>query len=968
MNALKSERRWCVWKKEMRNGSFTKVPYIEQNIRGKSNDPDTWINYQNATNLKENDDSVSGLGFFLSCRENDPEYCLCVIDVDAHNGENGENPHAAEVLNAFAGTYAEKSPSGTGYHIVCNVRLDAIPLDCNNKLDFLMKNSEEELEIYIGNYTYRFMTYTEDQVSEADVITDQTDAVLAFIDQYMKKPLRQRSEPVINQIRNQQENNEPIPTPDVSILERLELARRSKYGKNFIDLYDQGDKRAYDNDDSRADWALVTMLCFWLGPYDTLIDTAYRASCLYRDKWDEPRGAGTYGSMTIQNAIQNCRSFYIPPVQENRPRESWIDHLRANGPNPTGETVTFDQTIDNTLIAPDDVLHMINEIEDDMVNRDRITVLPLMCGTGKSTAIRLKMRQIIEANDGEGMIVVTDNLDRMRDYLLPGDDEMRLFFLDYQHLITVMTNETLVEDVQNEPNCPILIMSTQRYINLSRDQIRRYLVWNGGYRSLIIIDEQPYFKRQVDISIDSLNRIYSAITLGIPENARTHTEKEELKDNWVVIRQYLEECLNNVAASYNETGQYYRFQFINWEDTERFDRVLKLFEKHRYSLNNYLYEEPEDIFSLAQAVHQILTKGALFQLRVMNGGRKTYKYSVLLDYYNKYTDLDAKVIILDGTADVSTAYQFYDLDIRNCDIYKRSLEKLNIRIVDMPTGKTALQTNHQLCTDVIGKVSDYLLEHVPENQHPVVFSYKFLNTILSRRYGENKTSWFGRIRGSNDFRDAQYVAQIGINRFPAPSYFLFELSMNPELLVQLHRMDYEEHTEFIKNRINDPDGFTHESMEREILAELEQNIFRGTIRNSNTNEPYTFFLFTPLRHRDLIRCIHARYEPLNAHIEEEAAPVTEAIMGFMERSYNDGRRTNAQLIVDWHDKQISVGTVYKYQDVIDGTGLTLNAIKKARETARNQVLNKLFTSERQPGREATFKKQENWYWQDEEND
>lgn len=543
--------------------------------------------------------------------------------------------------------------------------------------------------------------------------------------------------------------------------------------------------------------------------------------------------------------------------------------------------------------------------------------------------------------------------------------------MDYSHLITVMTYETIAEDMANQSRCPILIMSTQRYINLSREQITGFLQWDGGYRDLIVVDEQPYFKTQVDVTYETASKVNVAIEMGLPnEPPEALEDKRMLLEDWSRIKNYMDGVLRNATYAYNGKGQYYRWQHINWNEQERFDRIRKLLEKYRRQLNDYrMAEETEDVFVQVRAIHQILTKGALFQMRIFSDGRRSAKLSVLLDNFGKYYNLDAKVIILDGTADVSTAYELYDsfLDIVDCDQYKRDLDLLHVQIIDKKTGKTTLSKKRSEQQQIFREVKAYLDEHIPPNEQKAVFSYKRYRQDLIRQYGEQNISWFGKIRGTNDFRNARFIAQIGMNRYSDASYFLFELAKDADLIKQLEAMDYADQTEFIEQRIDARDGFTRKAANNELLAELEQNIFRGTIRNSNTTEPYTFFLFTPLRHSDLIQRIHDRFDPLNAHITEEKAPVTEQVLGFMTRSNPDGTRSHAQLIVDWHDRDVGIGDTYTYQDIMNGTGLTLHQIRKARDLERNKTLNDLFISERQTGRTAVFMKCENWYWPEEEN-
>lgn len=242
----------------------------------------------------------------------------------------------------------------------------------------------------------------------------------------------------------------------------------------------------------------------------------------------------------------------------------------------------------------------------------------------------------------------------MRDYLLPPDDELALFFQDYAHLITVMTNETLPQDLRSEHSCPILIMATQRYINLSREELQRFLVWDGGYRSLIVIDEQPHFKQQVDISELTFGIVEAAIRMGIPDNQNTREDKDYLIENWGIIKNYFDNILAGAKKAYDNSGMFYRWQRINWNAPELYDRIITLLRKYKQQLNDYLMSrEYEDIFTLVKAIHQILTvHGGLFQIKVGERRRKKARISVLLDNINNFLDLSAKVVILDGTADI----------------------------------------------------------------------------------------------------------------------------------------------------------------------------------------------------------------------------------------------------------------------------------------------------------------------------
>jgi primase-polymerase (primpol)-like protein len=60
---LKEEGQWCLWRWELRDGRWTKPPYTPKGIPAKSNDPSTWVTYQEACDALPHFD---GLGFMFA--------------------------------------------------------------------------------------------------------------------------------------------------------------------------------------------------------------------------------------------------------------------------------------------------------------------------------------------------------------------------------------------------------------------------------------------------------------------------------------------------------------------------------------------------------------------------------------------------------------------------------------------------------------------------------------------------------------------------------------------------------------------------------------------------------------------------------------------------------------------------------------------------------------------------------------
>jgi len=334
MNSLQQEKRWCLWRREARaDGTPSKVPYNADGHRAKSDNPRTWIDFQLAQMM--NGDPYNGIGvFFGRVPGVDGSANLCGIDIDGdHNGNSGaHNGLEAEVLTLFSGTYAERSPSGTGVHILFTVDGGRVPHvtvkgkdgTTTTKLDpaYYLKNPANGLEFYAGGLTNRFFTFTGDRVSAGDAVTDQTDALLTFLDRYMRRPER-AARATHNRVQTPTTNATNAATVDgIDIEKRLNVARNAKNGDRFRQLYDIGDTANYGGDDSAADAALCAMLAFYLNGDPALIDDAFRKSALYRSKWDDRHGAQTYGEMTIAKAVDTLTDVYHEPRFKYRPTNS----------------------------------------------------------------------------------------------------------------------------------------------------------------------------------------------------------------------------------------------------------------------------------------------------------------------------------------------------------------------------------------------------------------------------------------------------------------------------------------------------------------------------------------------------------------------------------------------------------------------------------------------------------------------
>ena len=93
----------------------------------------------------------------------------------------------------------------------------------------------------------------------------------------------------------------------MSDMEVIRKISQSKQAHKFNELY-EGNTNSYPSP-SNADFAFVRLLVFWTQDKNQ-IDSIFRTSGLYRDKWDKKIGDSTYGEITIDNAMNTYSKTY----------------------------------------------------------------------------------------------------------------------------------------------------------------------------------------------------------------------------------------------------------------------------------------------------------------------------------------------------------------------------------------------------------------------------------------------------------------------------------------------------------------------------------------------------------------------------------------------------------------------------------------------------------------------------------
>ena len=277
---IKIINNWSLWKLEKRNDKTTKHPYQIDGVMAKVNTPSTWTTFNNVIETyNHREGAYSGIGFNLLGSG------LTIIDID-HCIEDGIMSEKAQTIIDYMGSYTEKSQSGTGVHILAK---GSIP-----------KGLHQEIEMYC---TGRYFALTGDVIC-GDVIESRQEQLDVLYKSHQKKEIETKQEVKVIA---------PKGIDGGSADGLLEKAFNSKNGAKIRALY-YGDTSDYDKDDSKADQALCNYLAFWFDKDWNSIDSNFKSSGLYRNKWNRP----DYKASTIDRAINGCNKSYQELMQEKQ--------------------------------------------------------------------------------------------------------------------------------------------------------------------------------------------------------------------------------------------------------------------------------------------------------------------------------------------------------------------------------------------------------------------------------------------------------------------------------------------------------------------------------------------------------------------------------------------------------------------------------------------------------------------------
>lgn len=564
--------------------------------------------------------------------------------------------------------------------------------------------------------------------------------------------------------------------------------------------------------------------------------------------------------------------------------------------SPLEEEVTLDllrSVYNNDISGP--ICQLIEDAETSAHYQGNVVVYPLMCGLGKSTAISRIILSALNNDDDKGILIITDRKDRIKEYTKPKFPAFTKFFEAHRSQICELYGDTFEIANPIKAKCKVLITTTQHFYRVPTKRIDELLCWgeNKTPRSLVIFDEDPIVAQPMVIALHDFRDISTAIDIGLPEDPSFKEKKEFCRSFWADVTQAFDDIRLPLEREHPGKG-FYCLEVPRELDQDDIKRFLKLITENSDRMENYNGKTNNNVCQRIRHIVSFLGKPVLLCLRDDRTGSKT-SFSVLCDQSEHFKALTEKtrVVVLDGTARMSPNYELHPelFSFGKVVTNDHVLSDLTIHLINKPCGhatikKMKLNEKKELTSLVKESVKEY-----EALKNAGVFTYKGATNLFAGDFPDDNIGHFGDLAGRNKFRKLPVIAQVGLHYLPPELCLVYTLAFRPDFKEKLLALDLEEQNALIQQETSNHNSFTWELLTRFTCVDIEQNLFRGTIRDyplqqivqsraivnssdpahdTETNEPQRKFhyllFFNFSYYKALIQKLKDRFEPLGGVI------------------------------------------------------------------------------------------------------
>lgn len=570
------------------------------------------------------------------------------------------------------------------------------------------------------------------------------------------------------------------------------------------------------------------------------------------------------------------------------------------------------------------IIERIFNFEDDGI----IDVNYNRCGLGKSTIIKCILHNLVNDSqdllfdnrypevDNYGAIVITDKLDRLTEIQNYKNLKDRCYFMKYDktddEALYKNSKIEFKEQLKKQFKYPIVLLSTQKYFKMKKDERQMLYKWAKGDRKIKFIDEKPYIIQTHIIDERYLTNINVAL-----EELHKGEDKGFLIDTWKKIY--------NKFDTLRESYTKYDCNWISGNGKSELlnDATDKLFlKKLEECVSKKIYEDVVRLKDISE-------RGCLFIASNDKDKDNTRQFVLIENNIDKFDTDKCKNIIFDATAYFDIHYTISD----KFKLFKEDDSKerdINLHNIQVSTSQNSLKKKQSL----IKTISTYINEVLDKDILVATYGQKSgLFQEFKKNLNTRELIYFGDIKGKNNWKDRDYMVHCGLNR-KSNYVYLQTYIASTGIYKEFNKIN---DGDMIYNKVQEiiladnglfSDCKMHEIMRSDIIVDTIQNLMRIKCRHFSNTDMCQVYLICSKTYEDIVDRIG---KEINAKVIKYRPTIFDEMKTMERQSVEGKKKTNPQILLEYL-KSVEEGTVLKMKDIISGSGLNRDQIKECRKS------------------------------------
>ncbi|WP_160684750.1 hypothetical protein [Clostridium sp. C2-6-12] len=569
-------------------------------------------------------------------------------------------------------------------------------------------------------------------------------------------------------------------------------------------------------------------------------------------------------------------------------------------------------------------------------NFEKVNIYPARCGMGKSVIIKALLDNLVnnygfigkvkreDMLEPYGAIVITDIIDRLKEIMDSEGLQDRCYLFQGVSEEELETNcvKEFKEKVQEQFKYPILLISTQKYFKMSKEEREFMYKWAEGKREVAFIDEKPILTNEDIINEKFLSEINIAL-----DGCREGDDKDYLLKTFKRIKDNLDDIRTDYSKQYDTMWikKSKETLLINADADKKFYEVLE------NNVSRYIFEK-------VKILQRIYSEGCLFVNKKDEDQDNSRQFMLLNDNSDKFDTDKCKYHILDATAYFDIDYTIDKELFKYIEIDdKKEKSDINIHHIPFSASQRTFKKNPQAIEATCKWINNTCGDDV------FVSTYgkkKGLFQKFEKQLDTKDVAYYGAIKGRNDWNNKSTMVHVGFNRQSDIVYLLTYLYINMKQ-AKKHKFNWnEEPEEKIKEMIDTllkvhsegsqkgmfEDILMGYIMRSKIVVDAEQNIMRIKCRHFANEDICNVFIIAGKTYTSYVQMLCERLNATPMYYDTLPIEFEEYKLESRKSNVEGKEKTNPQILKECLEK-LEIGKSVKMKDIIELSGLSRDQIK-----------------------------------------